>query len=225
MEAAGWSPAETARQLKLSKAAISQYLKGESTPRPAILEALREAVLKAANFKYEPKPPQDILMDDEKKNSNVRPIDLARLAHKLRFALAPVIATARAGEGSYPEDMGHASPKIAVPCNDPNCYVLEVEGDSMEPLYSPGDLLVVAPNIPPNNNDLVIVKTIEEEVFFKEYRIPRKGDLLQFVSLNAKYPPLYFRPDQLYRISVVHSIIKPLKAKWKAMTVSESASF
>jgi hypothetical protein len=132
--------------------------------------------------------------------------------------------TRRAGKGAYPEDLGHAVPRIAVPCKDPNCYVLELEGDSMEPIYVEGDLLVVAPNMTALINDLVIVKTTEEEVFFKKLKKPARGpdDLLQFLSFNPHHPPLHLRLDQIYRISVVHSVIRPLKERVRAMTVSES---
>jgi len=40
----GWSAAECARQLKLSKPSISKYLSGEQTPRENVLEAFRTKV-------------------------------------------------------------------------------------------------------------------------------------------------------------------------------------
>lgn len=234
MELSGWRAVDISKRLGVKKSRISNWLKGTAKCPREILDLLS---VKIAN---EPQTKDELngskLAEGEKKSERSFTI-LDRVAEvgareaftlivkKMKFAFAPIIAFARGGESAYPEDMEHASPRIAVPCKDPNCYVLELEGDSMEPLYSPGDLLVVAPNMEPINNDLVIVKTTEGEVFFKQYKHPRRAEEFQFLSLNPKYPPLYFRPDQLYRVSVVHSVIKPLKEKVRAMTVSESAVF
>lgn len=139
----------------------------------------------------------------------------------LKMVTAPIIAYAQGGEGAYPVDQGADVPRIAVPCRDPNCYVLELEGDSMEPIFREGDLLVIAPNLEPRNNDMVIVRTVEDEVLFKQYKHPKpnQGDTFQFLSLNPNHAPLYLRPDQIFKVSVVHSVIKPLREKVRAMTV------
>jgi phage repressor protein C with HTH and peptisase S24 domain len=71
-----------------------------------------------------------------------------------------------------------------------------------------------------NNNDFVVLKTIDEEVLFKQLKKPTKGeDLFQFVSLNPHHAPLFLRADQIYKISPVHSVIRPLKEKLRALTV------
>lgn len=44
VRSAGWSPAQTARVLHLSKASVSRILSGQQTPRSHTLEALRNAV-------------------------------------------------------------------------------------------------------------------------------------------------------------------------------------
>lgn len=135
---------------------------------------------------------------------------------------APVISWAKGGEKGYYFDQGSDVPKIYVPCKDPNCYVLQLEGDSMHPIYLEGDLLVVAPNTPPTHNDVVILKTTEEEVMCKIMKHPRKAELFEFHSYNPHYPPMFLRPDQIYKVSPVHSVIRPLKEKLRAMAVSES---
>lgn len=205
IELSGWKAAEIARRLNIKPSRISNWRSGGHKIPTEILDLLS---MKIADEKLPKDKPNGIL-----------------LAEAVRAFLAPIIAYARGGEGAYPEDMGHDVPRIAVPCKDPNCYVLELEGDSMEPVYLEGDLLVVAPNMEAMNNDLVIVKTTDEEVFFKKLRKPRTekdGEHFQFLSFNPHHPALLLRPDQIHRVSVVHSVIRPLKERVKAMAVSDS---
>lgn len=124
---------------------------------------------------------------------------------------APVIAFARGGGGAYPEDMGHDVPHIPVTCKDPNCYVLELEGDSMEPIYSPGDFLVCAPNIQVQQGDLVVTRTMDDEVLFKKYGLRKNTILLQ--SYNPKQPTLEFHPRDIRQMHLVQSVIRVLKGK------------
>ena len=125
--------------------------------------------------------------------------------------LAPIVAFARGGEGAYPEDAGGDLPHIPVACKDPNTYVLELEGDSMEPVYHPGDLLIIAPNLQFQNGDLVILKTMEDETFFKQ--LQTKGKDFRLYSFNPNHPVLEFTRSEVRKIHVVHSILRGLKGK------------
>lgn len=124
---------------------------------------------------------------------------------------APVIAFARGGAGGYPEDMGSDVPHIPVTCKDPNCYVLELEGDSMEPIYSPGDFLVCAPNLQVQPGDLVVARTVDDEVLFKQYRQRGKTILLQ--SFNPKHPTIEMHPKDMRKMHLVQSVVRVLKGK------------
>jgi phage repressor protein C with HTH and peptisase S24 domain len=206
----GWGvQTKIAKAMDTTSASVSSWKKSGYTGTAPQLDALSREL---GNDQYSQTQPRE---------------ESGRLKAAWREALdhftAPIIAYAQGGEGAYPEDLGHAVPRIAVPCKDPNCYVLELEGNSMEPVYLEGDLLVVAPNMEPMNNDLVIVKTVEEEVFFKKLKKPARGEIFQFHSFNPHHPPLHLTPEQIYRVSVVHSVIRPLKERVRAMAVSESA--
>jgi len=124
---------------------------------------------------------------------------------------APVIAFARGGGGGFPEDMGTDVPHIPVTCKDPNCYVLELEGDSMEPIYSPGDFLVCAPNIQVQQGDLVVARTMDDEVLFKQYKQRGKTILLQ--SFNPKHPTMEIHPKDMRKMHLVQSVVRVLKGK------------
>ena len=125
---------------------------------------------------------------------------------------APLIARASAGELHRWEDMGHDVPRIKTSCRDPNCYAVQVDGDSMEPMYSEGDILVVAPNSEASPNDLVIAKTVDDDVLFKIWLGERKGKL-RLQSFNPKYPMMEFEKGELRKIHPVHSVLRLLKEK------------
>lgn len=216
--------ADVARLIGVTRSLVTQIVQGKTTPGKT-LELLRLKAKASEGGSYPKKEERVIIGDGKEKPS------LAMMRERINETIdrlkayampAPVISWARGGEGSYFEDQGADVPKIFVPCKDPNCYVLQLVGDSMHPVYLEGDLLVVAPNTPPTHNDVVIVKTTDEEVMCKIMKHPRKGEAVEFHSYNPHYPPIFLRPDQIYRISPVHSVIRPLKQRLKAMAVEES---
>lgn len=204
-----------AEALNVKPANISQWKDGKHRVPKHTVDQLSLLVEEPGKY---PAPKTDgIILDDRADRGKIR--QAAR--EIMETVTAPIIAFARGGEGSYPEDQGANVPRIPVPCRDPNCYVLELTGDSMEPIYMEGDLLVVAPNEQPMNNDLVVVRTTEDEVLFKKFKHPKKpgGEEFQFQSFNPHHPLIVLRPDQIFRISVVDCVIRPLKRRLRAMTV------
>ena len=62
----------------------------------------------------------------------------------------PLIGLAEAGARGYFDDggfpVGKGWDEIALPSvNDAHAYALEISGDSMEPVYRKGDVIVVSP--------------------------------------------------------------------------------
>jgi phage repressor protein C with HTH and peptisase S24 domain len=218
-----WGRGAQSRIAKITErtpASVSAWKENGYTGSKLQLDAISEEL---GNTRYIEKPPQEMIINEGESQESLKGRIKAAWREAFDQFTAPIIAYAQGGEGAYPEDLGQAVPRIAVPCKDPNCYVLALEGKSMEPIYQEGDLLVVAPNFEPMNNDLVIVKTVDGEVNFKKLKIPIKGEIFQFHSFNPNHPPIHLAAEQIHRISVVHSVIRPLKEHVKAMTVSESA--
>lgn len=65
-------------------------------------------------------------------------------------------------------------------------FALRVQGDSMEPKFTEGMLLIVEPELDAQNNDYVIVKNGSEETTFK--RLVRDGEDWFLKPLNDRYP-------------------------------------
>ena len=65
-------------------------------------------------------------------------------------------------------------------------FALRVQGDSMEPKFTEGMLLIVEPEMDAQHNDYVIVKNGSEETTFK--RLVRDGEDWFLKPLNERYP-------------------------------------
>jgi SOS-response transcriptional repressor LexA len=65
-------------------------------------------------------------------------------------------------------------------------FALRVEGDSMEPLFPPGTILIVEPGLEAHAGSFVIVKNGEEEATFKQ--LVKDGADWYLKPLNARYP-------------------------------------
>lgn len=73
-------------------------------------------------------------------------------------------------------------------------FALTIRGDSMEPTFKEGDVVVVDPAIRPRPGSFVVAKNGREEATFKKYR-PRSVDVLgndifELVPLNEDYPTM-----------------------------------
>jgi len=106
----------------------------------------------------------------------------------------PLIGFAQAGAGGFFDDggfpVGHGWDEIEFPVapqRQAGVYAIEVQGDSMLPLYRDGDVLIVDPGAQVRRGDRVVVKTREGEVMAKvlSRQTPRGIELL---SLNPDHP-------------------------------------
>ncbi|HBH39603.1 MAG TPA: hypothetical protein DDX06_14600 [Curvibacter sp.] len=65
-------------------------------------------------------------------------------------------------------------------------FALRVQGDSMEPRFTEGMLLIVEPELDPQPGDYVIVKNGSEETTFKQ--LIKDGADWYLKPLNPRYP-------------------------------------
>src|ERR1700693_2016859 len=103
----------------------------------------------------------------------------------------PLIGFAEAGAGGYFDDggfpVGKGWDEIAFPAvTDEHAYALEISGESMEPAYRDGDVIVVSPAAPVRRGDRVVVKTKDGEVMVKELK-RKTGKSVELKSLNAEH--------------------------------------
>jgi phage repressor protein C with HTH and peptisase S24 domain len=104
----------------------------------------------------------------------------------------PLLGFAEAGAGGYFDDGGFPAgegwDEIAFPSvDDEHAYALEVSGQSMEPAYRDGDVILVSPSAPIRRSDRVVVKITGGEVMAKELK-RRTAKTIELKSLNAEHP-------------------------------------
>lgn len=120
----------------------------------------------------------------------------------------PLIGLTGAGAGGFFDDGGFPPgtgwDEVAPPSlGDETAYALEVAGDSMAPLYRPGDLLIVSPASPIRNGDRLVVKTTDGEVMAK-ILVKRGAKSVELASFNPAHSDLVF---PLRRIEWMHRIL------------------
>lgn len=105
----------------------------------------------------------------------------------------PLLGLAQAGTGGFFDSAGYPAgqgwDEITLPSpGEGGIYALEVQGDSMEPLYRVGDRIVVSPTEQVRRGDRVVVKTRDGEVMAKIlYRQTAKQ--IELHSINPAYEP------------------------------------
>ncbi len=120
----------------------------------------------------------------------------------------PLIGLAQAGSDGYFDDGGYPVgggwDEISVPeVPDPNAYALEISGDSMEPVYRDGDVVIVAPTAPIRRGDRVVVRTLKGEVMAKQL-VRQSARRVELASLNPEHPNYAF---DLPELSWMHRIV------------------
>ena len=103
----------------------------------------------------------------------------------------PLIGFAEAGGGGYFDDggfpVGKGWDEIPFPSvNDENAYALEISGNSMEPAYRDGTVIVVSPAASIRRGDRVVVKTRDGEVMVKELK-RRTTKSIELRSINPSH--------------------------------------
>ena len=106
----------------------------------------------------------------------------------------PLLGFAQAGAGGFFDDggfpVGQGWDVVEFPvasARRAGIYALEVQGDSMMPLYRDGDVLIVEPGAQVRRNDRVVVRTTEGEVMAKVL-VRQTPKAIELMSLNPAHP-------------------------------------
>lgn len=118
-----------------------------------------------------------------------------------RAATVPLMGFARAGAGGFFDDagfpVGEGWERVELPGGArEGSYALRVQGDSMEPLYRDGDVLIVEPGAAVRRGDRVVARTVSGEVMAKILE-RRTATVVELASLNPAHPQLSFAPEEL----------------------------
>jgi len=162
-EEAGLSQYALARQSGLSVRYIQLLERGERRPKIETLEKLARGL--------------GVPFEEVAAAAGVSIIKARRV---------PVISWASAGNWEeaveYPEDW------VEVLSSSPRLFALRVRGDSMEPEFTEGDIIVVDPDRDPVSGSFVLARNRDGEVVFKQLK--QYGDKWILRPLNPRYPEI-----------------------------------
>jgi repressor LexA len=129
-------------------------------------------------------------------------------AKRGRLRAIPVINKVSAG---YPQDftdlgypVGIADAYVAVPAelSDPNAFAVRVVGDSMEPKYHEGDVVIFTPSAPVESGDDCFVRfavtggPVDGESTFKRVFFDEE-DRVRLQPLNERHAPTFVKPSEI----------------------------
>ena len=135
------------------------------------------------------------LIDDSRKSTN---------AVKRYSRSIPLLGLAKAGREGYFDADGIPSAQkwdaVSFPeydsDDDDEIFALEVDGDSMEPLYRKNDVLVVSPTSSARKGDRVVVKTSDGEIMAKEL-LRKTSSKIVLKSLNKNHKELTYATSDI----------------------------
>jgi phage repressor protein C with HTH and peptisase S24 domain len=122
-----------------------------------------------------------------------RPGSRASAAERARAAMRPIplLGFAQAGAGGFFDDGGFPTgqgwDEINFPAiGDDSAYALRVAGDSMQPLYRDGDIVIVSPTAKVRRGDRVVVRTSDGEVMAKLLKRQTQSEI-ELASFNPAH--------------------------------------
>lgn len=134
---------------------------------------------------------------------------IAEQTQNNKRASIPVVGCAQAGEHGYFDDAGYPQGAgwdyVDLPALSPkdgSTYALEVSGDSMEPLYRNGDIIVVSPEGSIRKGDRVVTKTKDGQVMVKEL-IRQTTSKIELRSINPDHDDIILESSQIEWIARV----------------------
>src|SRR5699024_9628112 len=75
------------------------------------------------------------------------------------------------------------------------CFGLEISGDSMEPKFSDGDVVIVRKQNDAESDDIVIAMVNGDDATCK--KLKKYDDGIALISTNPAYDPMYFSKEEI----------------------------
>ncbi len=180
--------------LKLNRSAVSTWCNGTRLPRMDKVDLLA---------KYFGITQSDLLEERSIKNTNSTnavsiPV-LGRVAAGIPInAITEIIDTEE-----IPEDLAKTG----------DFFALQIQGDSMEPKISNGDVVIVRQQDDAETGDTVIALINGDDAVCKRLRKYKEG--LELISTNPSYSPLYFDEETIKNkpVRIIGKVIE-LRAKF-----------
>ena len=185
----------------ISESLLSKYLSGSAVARQKKLTLLADAL--NVNEVW-------LMGYDVPMNRELNPIPLS----ELNRTEIPVLGKVKAGYDYLANEniIGHIFLDFK-PSDPENYYALQVTGDSMEPLFSDGDIAIVhkQDNFDSGNTCIVLINGDEATV----KKVVRMDDGIDLIAMNPYYPVRHFNKNEMDEIpvKVIGKVIEARKRK------------
>lgn len=180
--------------LKLNRSAVSTWCNGTRLPRMDKVDLLA---------KYFGITQSDLLEERSTKSTNsIKAVSipvLGRVAAGIPInAITEIIDTEE-----IPEDLAKTG----------DFFALQIQGDSMEPKISNGDVVIVRQQDDAETGDTVIALINGDDAVCKRLRKYKEG--LELISTNPSYAPLYFDEETIKNkpVKIIGKVVE-LRAKF-----------
>ncbi|MBR8749969.1 LexA repressor [Fusobacterium sp. DD29] len=120
----------------------------------------------------------------------------------------PVMAVASAGNGCL--NFSESTKSIMIRKNgfDDNCYLIEVSGNSMEPLIQDGAYIVVDPREIDIVDGKIYVLDLDGQTYIKKVVKNEQLKMIILKSINPQYDDIYVTEEMLERFSIKGRAVK-----------------
>lgn len=208
MELCGFKQSDLVEKTGISKGALSSYLSGRYVPKQTNIYLLSEALdvseawLMGADVSMErpaPDSKQDAISYNSVSKASVSIPVLGRVAAGIPLAAITDIVDTE----EITEDLSRTG----------DFFALSIHGDSMEPKFSEGDVVIVRQQDDAESGDIVIAMVNGDDAVCKRLRKYRDG--IELISTNPSYQPLFFDLEECQSKSVrILGKVVELRAKF-----------
>lgn len=173
----------------------------EDSPLGLLFQMIEESAAKAAEAPTAP-PSTKAPSRSPKLAEDVAPYRVRSPGGRL----IPVLGWAHAGEAATYEELPESwQDKVPTECRDVKAFAVRLEGESMEPKFSEGDLLILQPSKQPYNGCLAVCRFQNDGIVFR--RLDLSPGKVRLMALNPSYPPSEHSPEDF-------SWIYPVWGRW-----------
>ena len=201
---------------------VGQYIKQLRTEKGLSQEELGSlvGVQRAAVQKWECGKVQNLKRETIKKLSeifNVSPssfVDVNDSNEKSKGVKIPVLGYVRAGIPiSAVEEILDYEEISEEMSRQGKFFALKIKGDSMEPKFSEGDVVIVQQQSTVENGDIAVVLVNGGDATVKKFYRSDSG--IKLISTNPAYDPFFFTPDEVNTLPVqIIGKVVELRAKF-----------
>lgn len=196
LEIKNLKPVELHEKTGLSESLISKYLSGVAVPRQRKIDILSNAL--------EVNPVWLMGYDVPMESIPIKKIDKIKI---------PVLGKVKAGYDYLAQENVIGYESIDNVSDPENYYALQVTGDSMEPLFSDGDIAIVHKQDDFDSGNTCIILVNGDEATVK--KIVKMDDGIDLIAMNPYYPVRHFTKNEMNEIpvKVIGKVVEARKRK------------